>query len=102
MGQRLIAAPEVAFNVLQPCLSNWISTNKVSPYVNKVRNQDPNCVGPEDDEDQLEANGADGGTRTRTIIRSRDFLTRYGFHRRRMKRRLWPGLSLHHSRLARP
>ncbi|WP_338469275.1 hypothetical protein ROLI_014790 [Roseobacter fucihabitans] len=27
--------------------------------------------------------GADGGTRTRTIIRSRDFLTRYDFRRRR-------------------
>lgn len=27
--------------------------------------------------------GADGGTRTRTIIRSRDFLTCYGFRRRR-------------------
>jgi hypothetical protein len=30
-------------------------------------------------------NGADGGTRTRMTIRSRDFLTRYDFHRRRKR-----------------
>ena len=50
-------------------------------------------------------NGADGGTRTRTGIPPTDFLTDYGFHRRRPgcrnnRRRLWSGLSLHHSQRA--
>lgn len=44
--------------------------------------------------------GADGGTRTRTGIPPTDFHTDYGFHRRRIGRRLWSGLSLHHSRFA--
>ncbi len=48
----------------------------------------------------LRKNGADGGTRTRTGIPPTDFLTDYGFHRRRIMRRLWSGLSLHHSRMA--
>ncbi len=33
----------------------------------------------------MQRRGADGGTRTRTIIRSRDFLTPYGFRRRRLR-----------------
>ena len=50
-------------------------------------------------------NGADGGTRTRMGIPPTDFLTDYGFHRRRPgcrnnRRRLWSGLSLHHSQRA--
>lgn len=50
-------------------------------------------------------NGADGGTRTRTGIPPTDFLTDYGFHRRRpdcrsKRHRLWSGLSLHHSQRA--
>ena len=41
--------------------------------------------------------GTDGGTRTRTEIISDRFSYLYGFHRRRETRRLWSGLSLHHS-----
>lgn len=40
------APPEIAYMLLKPCPSEWITANEVSSYVNNTRNQGPKCTEP--------------------------------------------------------
>lgn len=41
------APPEIAYDMLKPCPSDWMEARLVSAYVNNVRNKGPDCIKPQ-------------------------------------------------------